>query len=252
MKSSPALVAFALLCFAGVAFAGNPLYFFCCLLTFFLLILLVWKNTSPGILLFSVLVQWAQVIAFVIWMNTLGWDINRISPHGGIAVIFSCLGLLVMAVTFNLGLRKVRLPSIEQFRQQAKLINERKILTLYLFSTVFMSGAGLAFSGAGGLTQILMTFSSVKWVFFMTYAYVVWINKKNRFILVVIVLFEFVTSLYSFFPASGKSRFLRSWWQWPLCAGSTLSRSSMVWWPCRPSFFLHDLDSHQGGLPAVS
>jgi hypothetical protein len=184
-----------------VAFAGNPLYFFCCLLTFFLLILLVWKNTSPGILLFSVLVQWAQVIAFVIWMNTLGWDINRISPHGGIAVIFSCLGLLVMAVTFNLGLRKVRLPSIEQFRQQAKLINERKILTLYLFSTVFMSGAGLAFSGAGGLTQILMTFSSVKWVFFMTYAYVVWINKKNRFILIVIVLFEFVTSLYSFFSS---------------------------------------------------
>lgn len=201
IKSSPALVVFAILCFAGVAFVANPAIFLCCLVTFFMLVILVWKNANPGILLFSVLVQWAQVFAFVVWMNDMGWDIDRISPHGAVAVVCSCLGLIVMGVVFHFGLKKIDLPSMEQLHQQAKRINERKVLIIYLFCTFFLSGAGLAFRGAGGFTQILMTFSSVKWVFFMVYAYVVWINKKNRFILVLIVLFEFVTSLYSFFSS---------------------------------------------------
>jgi hypothetical protein len=201
IKSSPGLIAFAVLCLAAGAFVGNPMIFLCCMATFFILVLLVWRNASPGILLFSVLVQWAQVFAFVVWMNDMGWDINRLSPHGAVAMVWSCLGLIVIALTFRFGLKKVELPSMEQLKQQARRINERKILILYLFSTIFMGGAGLAFRGAGGLTQILMTFSSVKWVFFMVYAYVVWINKKNRFLLVIIILFEFVTSLYSFFSS---------------------------------------------------
>src|SRR5258708_12542146 len=105
-----------------------------------------------------------------------------------------------MALTFNLGLKSLPLPSREELFLQAKWIDERKILLLYLFSPFFLSGAGLAFGG-GGLAQILMTFASVKWVFFMVYAYVAWINKKNRLILLLIIAFEFTTALYSFFSS---------------------------------------------------
>src|SRR5258708_5022456 len=198
---SPSAIGLVLISCVGVLFAANPAYMFCCLVTFIILIGLLWRNASPGILLFSMLVQWAQVFAYVPWMNAGGYDINRISNHGGIAVIFSCLGLIVMALTLHLGLKSLPLPSKEQLFLQAKRIDERKILILYLFSTFFLSGAGLAFGDAGGLTQILMTFASVKWVFFMVYAYVAWINKKNRLILLLIIVFEFITALYSFFSS---------------------------------------------------
>jgi hypothetical protein len=98
-------------------------------------------------------------------------------------------------------LKTVSLPSREEFERQARLINERKILILYLFSTLFLGSIGLALRGNAGFDQILMTLSSIKWIFFMVYAYVAWVNKKNRTILVLIVLFEFASGLYSYFSS---------------------------------------------------
>ena len=153
----------------------------------------------PG--LFAFLMQWTQVAAFVVWMDVLGYDINRLSPHGGIAMVMSCLGLVVMAVVLAQMIAKLPIPSREQFYQQARLINEKKILILYLASTLFLGGIGLVVSAGGGLAQIVMTFASLKWVFFLVYAYVSWINKKNRLILLAMILFEFSTALYSYFSS---------------------------------------------------
>jgi hypothetical protein len=134
-------------------------------------------------------------------MDVLGYDINHYSPHGGIAVIMSCLGLVVMAAVVAQVIVKLPIPSREQFRHQATLINEKKILILYLASTFFLGGIGLVVSAGGGLAQIVMTFASLKWIFFLVYAYVSWINKKNRLILLAIILFEFSTALYSYFSS---------------------------------------------------
>lgn len=199
VKVSPAIVSIVALACGLTLIAANGLYLFLGVLTFSIIVVLLWKNASPGILIFSILIQWTQVIAFPIWIENLGTNINHFGPHGGIAVICGYLGLIVIAIVFYLRLRKLPLPSREQLVQQVKLFNEKKIFQLYLFSTLFLSGIGAAFSIGGGLKQIFMTLSSVKWVFFMVYAYVVWINKKNRLILFLMILFEFVTSLYSYF-----------------------------------------------------
>jgi hypothetical protein len=188
----------SLLC---AAFANNSIYLICCLVTCFLIVYLLWRNSRPGILVFAMLMQLSQVIAYVFWMNTLGFTIESVAKHGGIAVVVSCLGLLFMALTISLGLKSLAMPSIEQLNQQARLFNEKKILTLYIFSTLFMGSIGVALGGNPGFAQILMAMSSFKWIFFMVYGYVAWINKKNRLILGAIIIFEFTTSLYSYFSS---------------------------------------------------
>lgn len=182
-------------------FMDNGLYLMCSIATLYALLLILWRSNRPGILVFAFLMQWTQVAAFVVWMDVVGVDINRMSPHAGIAVVVSCLGLVVMAAVLGQMIAKLPIPSRDQFYQQARMINEKKILILYLASTLFLGGIGLLVSAGGGLAQIVQTFASLKWIFFLVYAYVSWINKKNRLILLAIILFEFSTALYSYFSS---------------------------------------------------
>jgi hypothetical protein len=196
---SPPVILAMILSILAVMGMANPGYLVICLITCFLIIYLLWKSSRPGILVFALLMQWVQVVTYIFWMDDFDMDINRLSNHAGIAVIMACLGLLVIAGTIAWRLKPLNMPSREELYVQAKLIDERKILILYLISTFFLGGLGFAFGRNPGLFQILMTLSSLKWVFFMVYGYVAWINKKNRTTLVILVLFEFASGLYSYF-----------------------------------------------------
>ncbi|MDR3717122.1 MAG: hypothetical protein P4L51_30285 [Puia sp.] len=198
---SPTIILGLIGSLVGLLFFDNSVYLVCCVATFYAIIIILWKSARPAVLVFALLLQWVQVMAYVIWMNVNGADIGLLSKHAGIAVCMSCLGLFIMALTLSWRLKSLAMPSREQLFAQAKLINEKKVLILYLFSTFFLGGLGFAFGGGGGFTQILMTCASIKWVFFMVYGFVAWINKKNRVTLMIIVLFEFTTSLYSYFSS---------------------------------------------------
>lgn len=195
------IIALAAAAALSMLFLDNGLFMMCILLTFYALLLILWRSHRPGILVFAFLMQWTQVAAFVLWMDILGRNINWYSPHAGIAVVMSCVGLVVMAGVLAQSIAGLPIPSLEQLRQQAQLINEKKILILYLLSTFFLGGVGFVVGASSGLAQIVMTLASVKWIFFIVYAFVSWINKKNRLILLAIVLFEFLTALYSYFSS---------------------------------------------------
>src|ERR1700722_5352558 len=100
-------------------FTNNGLYLMCAIATLYALLLILWRSDRPGIVVFAFLMQWTQVAAFVVWMDVLGYDINRMSPHAGIAVVMSCLGLVVMAAVLAQVIAKLPIPSREQFYQQA-------------------------------------------------------------------------------------------------------------------------------------
>jgi hypothetical protein len=187
--------------FLGAAFCSNGVYLIFCLVAFYAIISLLWRHSQPAVLVFAMLMQWVQVVTFVLWMNNTNSDIDWLSKHGGLAVSIACLGLIVIAGIMSLGLKTLKMPSWEEFYYQAKLINEKKILFLYVLSTLFLGGLGFAFGSDSGLFQILMTLSTLKWVFFMVFGYVAWINKKNRLLLVIIIILEFTAALYSYFSS---------------------------------------------------
>jgi hypothetical protein len=183
----------------AAAFCPNATYLIFCLIAFYSIIFLLWRHSQPAVLVFAMLMQWVQVITFVLWMNNAGADIDWLSNHGGVAVSIACLGLILIAAIISLGLKSLKMPSREQFYHQAKLINEKKILLLYVVSTFFLGGLGVAFGNNPGFFQVLMTLATLKWVFFMVFGYVAWINKKNRLLLIIIIILEFSSSLYSYF-----------------------------------------------------
>src|SRR5580698_8765166 len=125
---SPSVYIAILISLIGVLFFNNPAYLVCCLTTCYMLMYLLWKKSRPGILVFVMLMQWVQVVAYVLWMNNFGYDINRLSVHAGTAVMLSCLGLVMMAAILSNRLKTLKFPSLEQLNMQARLIDERKIL----------------------------------------------------------------------------------------------------------------------------
>ena len=196
--SGPLIILAVLSCIA-VSFLSNGIYLLTCLITLYTILFFTWENNRPGVITLTLVTQWMQVVSFVIWMDVSNVDINFLSQHAGVAVICSCVGLVVIAIVISRGIKSLPIFSSEEFYRQAKAINEKKILILYLFSTFFLDSFGLAVGAGSGLAQIVLTLSSVKWIFFLVYGYVAWINNKNRFILFVIILFEFGTGIYSYF-----------------------------------------------------
>jgi hypothetical protein len=201
LRISPAIIGLALTLLFGVLIFKNGVYLLACILTTYLMMVFLFRKNRPGMIVFAFLLQWAQVVAFVIWMNSSDWDINYLSRHADTAVLISCLGLVCIAATFSLTINKIPIVSESEFARAAQTLDEKKVLLLYIISTLFLGGLQFALGSNSGFVQILATLASIKWVFFMVYGFICWVTKKNWLIFVVLVLFEFTTSLYSFFSS---------------------------------------------------
>lgn len=127
--------------------------------------------------------QWLQVIAFPVWMNLLGHDIERYSESADSAMVFGCIGLLLMALVVRLITKNLPALSKSQLYEEVVKINEQKLLLVYVLSTLTLTSLGFVFGIASAVTQLLINLSSIKWVFFMLYGFVVWIKKKINYCL---------------------------------------------------------------------
>lgn len=191
------LISFVLISFGY----QNGIYLFLCFFTICLILKLIWRVNLPGILPFAFLMQWLQVIAFVVWMNIYDKPIDYLTKSASVAMISACIGLFVMAAIIVLGIRNLPVYSDQEFSEVANKVNPRKILILYVVSTLFLSSIGFAFGNTSGFAQILVNVATLKWVFFMFYGYIAWINKRNRSIILIILVYEFTIGLYSFFSS---------------------------------------------------
>src|SRR5258707_10942190 len=96
---APAAIVLGLFLILATALVDNGIYLSACFLTAVSIGYFLWKDTRPAVLVFAMLMQWVQVVAFPIWMDDFGWDINRLSNHAGAAVFMACAGMIVMCAT---------------------------------------------------------------------------------------------------------------------------------------------------------
>jgi hypothetical protein len=179
-------------------FFNNGIYLFICFATLLLLANLTWRYGKPGGLFFAFFMQWLQVTAYVFWMNSAGWDINKFSSSADTAIIISCSGLLLMGIIIHLMTNQLSVHK-EDIQKHASQFNEKRVLILYIISTLFLSSIGYILGMASGITQILINISSLKWMFFMLYGFIIFAQKRSKLIFIIIILFEFTSSLYSYF-----------------------------------------------------
>ncbi|OQP66883.1 hypothetical protein A3860_00500 [Niastella vici] len=177
------------------------MYLFLCFATLFGMLAILWKYNRPGIIVFAFTLQWVQVVAYVIWMNVKEKPIDFLSKNAPNALLVACLGLLLMAFIISRGVSKLPVYSDQDFQKQASLVNKKKLLILYIISTLFLSSIGFVFGNTSGLAQMLVTVSLFKWIFFIWYGVIVWLSKKNRMVLIVILAYEFISGLYSYFSS---------------------------------------------------
>ena len=177
----------------------NGFYLTICLITLFCLLRLTWRHGKPGIIPFAFMTQWAQVVAYVLWMNLMHVDINVLSKNGGLAVVLSCVGLILMAITCTYVIDKGKQYNIGFFRKSALKWDPKKILVLYFSSSILLSSIGFAVGNTSGFSQILTAISSLKWLFFMIYGYTSFSRNGNKFVFLLMIGFEFVSGLYSYF-----------------------------------------------------
>jgi hypothetical protein len=201
IQIGPSTVMFiGVICLLSI-FVKNGLFVFSCLISLIFILKLLWEYNRPGILVFAFLLQWSQVVTYVFWMNAMNFDINRYSESAGTAVLISCLGLMCISSVVFFMTSKLPKFSKEQLMEQVMLINEKKLLLLYIISTIFLTSLGFIFGISSGVTQFLISVSSIKWVIFMLYGYLVFMKKKGKLIFILIIIYEFSTSLYSFFSS---------------------------------------------------
>ena len=182
-------------------FLPNGAYMLTGLLVLVVIIKFIWKIHSPGILIFSYFLQWLQVFTFIFWMNLTNKGMDGLSVNGDNAFFLSLIGLGIMAATSNIVVARLKFYEYKDFEISASIINQRKLLLLYIFSTAFLSGIGFVLGSTSGFTQILVTISSLKWVFLLWLGYVIWVKNTHRSWLAAIVVYEFVVGLYSYFSS---------------------------------------------------
>ena len=181
-------------------FLNNGIFLFLCFLGIMMIVSTMWKPYRPSILLFCFILQWMQVVAYVLWLNSMDITINEKYKTVPYAIIEALISTVLMAFTVNYMTRKSMDFTLEDLVREAKKWNKRKILVLYGLSTFFLSSVGFIFSDMkSGVTQILVTVQDIKWLFLMVYGIILWSTNARKNIFWLICLYEIVISFYSYF-----------------------------------------------------
>lgn len=177
----------------------NGIYWLCCFAVLLFIINMLWRPYVPGIFIFCMLFQWLQVFGTVGFATFLDKPIDFRTPHNGIAVIWSLLGLMVVTLGIKRMMDKYKGGTYNQLLQSAKFISARKVLILYIIFFFIGNIIKQSAFGLAGLTQVLFSIFQMKWVFFMMYVYLMLLGQANKRHFVVIFLLEFLSGFYSFF-----------------------------------------------------
>lgn len=182
-------------------FFPNGLYLFAGFCVLLFIIKTIWNIYTPGILLFIFSFHWIQVFAFILWMNIQGKPMDGLSSSSPTTFVLAMAGLVVMSIIVRTFIKSLVSYSFADFMIEAGKVNPQKLLFIYGFSTLFLGGIGFAFGNTSGIAQILVTISSIKWIFLLWLGAVIWIRNTHRWWLILIVLYEFSSGLYSYFSS---------------------------------------------------
>lgn len=134
-RISPVVLVFALL---GV-FSSNPLLTLAGLAVLPTLILLLWREGEPQVLLFAITYQWLQVFSSIVGANlagkVIGTDIQV--PEMGEAAWLGLIGIVFLAIGAHLGAGRTQLlTSARSFEGQIERVSVQRLLIAYFLVAI--------------------------------------------------------------------------------------------------------------------
>lgn len=186
-----------------VYLSTNQLLFFTSAICIIAILSISWRVNLPFIITFCLLFQWFQVFANVLFGDFLQLPVNELyhTPNGDLAIYLSLIGIFVISIGIYTIVRKIRIPTKQQLKEQVIKFSFRRLIIAYLFFSFiypFVVSIGYKY---GGILQIIYILLSIKWVLFVIITYYVLLTKENKNILLLIILVEFILGFTGYFSS---------------------------------------------------
>ncbi|HTL70106.1 MAG TPA: hypothetical protein VL404_02325 [Candidatus Eisenbacteria bacterium] len=165
------------------------------------MLLMTWRPGELPVLFLCLTSQWMEVSTPVFHANALGRVIEEMSEVETYryAIQMGLAGLFAVSVGMRLALRGFNIVPEWKFRRETARMNIDTVfwyyIGLYLFS-IFCQG--LMWENPG-LTQGLMAFFNLRWVFYILLAYITLFQRKKRYFIAFAFLMEMAVGMVSYF-----------------------------------------------------
>lgn len=177
----------------------NGVYLFAAIAVVYLLCYNLQQPLKPGVFTLIALNHFLQIIAGVWQANYLDKDINFRAAFTDRATIASLIGLMCMLLPVYYYQSKLPFLKLSDLKRHAQQLSTDKVFTCYLIAFFVMSSLSVVAFAYSGLTQFIISFVKIKWMFFMIFGYLSILKKERRTLFYVCIIVEFVSSFYSFF-----------------------------------------------------
>jgi hypothetical protein len=192
--------------FVGLAVVGlftpNPFLTAASILVLPVFMTLLWRPGETPVLLFAVSFQWLQVTAKVFHANFLGAKVSQLSEYAYVelpsidrAIWLGLGGLLLLAIGMRIGMRKLGAVDQREANLEAAAFSTDRAFLFYVGCTILSTVLQANAWSFGALVQIIYAVSTVKWIGFFVFGYLVLKRKERYWLLAAAVAVEFVSGI---------------------------------------------------------
>lgn len=182
-------------------FFGNGFYLFICVVTFALLFYYLQQPLKPAVFTLILFNHFLQIIAAVWQANYVDSNINFRTPYMSNAIIASVIGMVFLFFPIIYFQNKLPVLSLNDLKKEAKKLSTVNTLYCYIGFYFIASFISLNAFDFGGLTQVLISLTDVKWFFFLLFGYQCILKNEMKKVFYLIVILEFITGFFSYFSA---------------------------------------------------
>lgn len=198
----PALVwvGAALLALVGLA-SSNPFLTSCAVLILPALMRLSWRHGEPPVLMFACCMQWLQASAAIFYSDCAGLSVNQAlgNDASNFASWLSLFAVLALAVGMRVAMIKASPPQQEKLEHQAQAADIPKLAVMYAISFVLSASINAVAFKIPSLTQVLLAFTTIKWLCVFLICYAVLEQNRGYGYLVSLLALEFSVGLLGIF-----------------------------------------------------
>ena len=166
-----------------------------------ILVILLWREGEPSVLLFGCAFQWLQASAAIFYTNHFGQTLEEAfgSDELNVATWLSLLAVVVLAVGIRCGFIGAGKPRRTELEADASRIDISKVAILYGFSFVGAFLLNLIAWRLPSITQPLLAVAALKWGVVFLLCYTVLHQRRGYGFLIVCLGLEFTIGLFGIF-----------------------------------------------------
>ena len=177
----------------------NGFYLFACTATVIILFFQIQKPYRTGVFSLILVQHILQIVGTVIQANYLEKNINYRSSESGTAILISLIGVCLLFIPIIFYQNKLPKISLLIIKKHALELSIEKCMYAYIIAFFVASSLSATAFLVSGLTQIILSFIKIKWLFFILFGFLSIIKNEKRKLFYLFIVLEFISGFFSYF-----------------------------------------------------